>query len=104
MADIDPQSQFLGLWISAITRYKQDTKYDILDGRLEANSSDALLVVIEREQEKFKEYWKKGERVRNAIKPVLELVNRFSETVGESVAMVSIASAAPEIRTRLKSH
>lgn len=46
MADIDPQSQFLGLWISAITRYKQDTKYDILDGRLEANFPDALLVVI----------------------------------------------------------
>ena len=99
MADIDSQSQFLGLWISAIARYKEDTKCDILHGRLEANSPDALLVVIEREQEKFKEYRKEGEGIRNAIKPVLELVNRLSETVGEGMATVSIASAALEIRT-----
>ena len=99
MADIDPYSQFPDLWVSAIKRYKQDTRYDILEGRLEADSPDALVVIIEREQEKFKEFRKKGERIRNAIKPVLELVNRFSETVGESVATVSILFAASEIRT-----
>ena len=92
MADINAKLQFQEIWIAALTRYKQDTKRDYLDHGLEADSPDALCRVLDKELGKFKQYRKKGEKVHNAIKPVLELVNMPSETIGESLATVSIAS------------
>ena len=92
MPNLNPGSKFQEVWIAALTRYKQDTKCDYLDHGLEADSPDALCRVLDKELGKFKQYRKKGEKVHNAIKPVLELVNMPLETIGESLATVSIAS------------
>ena len=86
MADHDSRSQFLEIWITAIARYKQVTKHDLLQGKLQASSPDALLDIIETEQNKFSEYRKQGHKIRDVLKPVLGLVGVLSETVGESLA------------------
>ena len=91
MTDHDAQSQFLEIWVSAMAQYKQVTKHDLLQGRLQASSPDALLVIIETEQNKFSEYRKQGQKIRDVLKPVLGLVDVLSETVGESLSPVSVA-------------
>ena len=93
MAHPSPESQFQNIWISAIEKYNQDTKTDPLEGRLEANSPDALFKIIDEQLATVKDSRKIGEKVRNVIKPVLELVNAASETIGESLATVRIVSA-----------
>ena len=93
MADINAKLQFQEIWIAALTRYKQDTKRDYLDTGLAADSPNALFDILDDELNKVRQYRKKGERVRNAIKPVLELVNMSSDMIGGSLATVSIASA-----------
>ncbi|ETW83618.1 hypothetical protein HETIRDRAFT_102315 [Heterobasidion irregulare TC 32-1] len=75
------------------TKHKQHTKRDYLDHGLEADSPEALFRALDKELNKFKHYRKKGEKVRNAIKPVLELVNMCSEMIGQSLATASITSA-----------
>ena len=95
MVGHDSHVQFTEIWVTAITQYKRDTKHDILQGRLEADSPDALLDIINSEQHKFKEYRKRGQKIRAALKPILQLTELLSETVGESLAPVSIITTVP---------
>ena len=90
----NPESDFLVAWDLAITTYNQHTEsYYLIEGGLVANSPDALFGILDNELNSFQEYRKKGEKVRRAIEPVLNMVNVFSETIGEGVAMVSNMSA-----------
>ncbi|ETW79576.1 hypothetical protein HETIRDRAFT_322741 [Heterobasidion irregulare TC 32-1] len=91
MTDHDAQSQFPEIWVSAIAQYKQVTKHDLLQGRLQVSSPDALLVIIETGQNKFSEYRKQGQKIWDVLKPVLGLVDVLSETVSESFTLVSVA-------------
>lgn len=94
MTDPSPVLQFQEIWASAITIYNQDTKRDDLQERgLAADSPDALFVILDKEMNRFKEYQKRGERVRHAIQSVLELVNLSSGAIGDSLATVSTVSA-----------
>ena len=93
MAYSSPGEQFQEIWTAAITRYNQDTKRDYFDRGLEADSPDALFRILDKELNRFKEYRKKGKRARNAILPVLELVNISADAIGDSLATVSTTSA-----------
>ena len=93
MAHSNPESQLQDIWISAIEKYKQVTKSDPLEGRLGVNSSDALFKILDEQLATFKDSRKIGERVHNAIKPVLDLVDTALETIGEGLTMVCNASA-----------
>ena len=100
MADPRPGLQFQKIWSSAITRYNQDTKRDYLERGLEADSLDALFVILDKELNRFKEYRKRGGRVRHVIRSVLELVNISSGAIGDSLATVSTMYAkTPETDT-----
>ena len=93
MADPRPGLQFQEIWSSAITRYNQDTERDYLERGLVADSPDDLFVILDKEMNRFKQYRKRGERVRHAIRSVLELVNLSSGAIGDSLATVSTVSA-----------
>ena len=100
MANPCPGLQFQEIWSSAITRYNQDTKRDYLERGLEADSPDALFVILDKELNRFKEYRKRGRRVRHVIRSVLELVNISSGAIGDSLATVSTMYAqTPETDT-----
>ncbi|KAA1475000.1 hypothetical protein DENSPDRAFT_883228 [Dentipellis sp. KUC8613] len=82
---------FAEIWGAAIKRYETDTKKSLADASPDlagALTADRLLEVIDDEHGKFKNYRSRGEKVRSAIKPVLVLVELFSDVAGEGVANV----------------
>ena len=93
MADPRPGLQFQKIWSSAITRYNQDSERDYLERGLVADSPDDLFVILDKEMNRFKQYRKKGEKLRSTIEPVLNMVNVFSEVIREGLATVSTNSA-----------
>ena len=89
----NPRLDFLVIWNRAIVIYNQHTEsHCLLEGGLGADSPDALFGLLDNELNSFKEYRKKGEKVRSAVAPVLNMVNVFSETIGEGLATVSTKS------------
>ncbi|ETW83595.1 hypothetical protein HETIRDRAFT_312718 [Heterobasidion irregulare TC 32-1] len=104
MPDSNPGSQFHNIWKSALTKYKRDTDRDYFEGWLGEDSPDALFRLLDDELKSFKhfqEYRKKGEKVRRAIEPVLNMVNVFSETIGEGVAMAFSPAKAVSVAIRV---
>ena len=90
----NPGSECLLIWDRAISTYNHHTEsYYLIEGGLGANSPDALFGILHDELNSFKEYRKKGDKVRSAIEPVLNMVNMFSETIGEGLATVRTMSA-----------
>ena len=91
----DSQMDLLDVWVSAMERYKQDAKRDLPAGRLEAEPLDALLDVIDSQQNKFKEYRARGRKIRDVLEPVLRLIGLLSESADGSLASVGTAALAP---------
>ena len=87
-------SECLLIWDRAISTYNHHAEsYYLIEGGLGANSPDALFGILHDELNSFKEYRKKGDKVRSAIEPVLNMVNVFAETIGECLATVRTTSA-----------
>ena len=82
-------SQLANIWASALSKYKQDTKQDLLHVSLEVDSPKALLEIIDKEMKQFKEYRKKGERTRAVVISLLEMAASLSEMVSEGLTTVS---------------
>ncbi|TFY51087.1 hypothetical protein EVG20_g11172, partial [Dentipellis fragilis] len=83
-----PDSVFPEIWTAAIERYEGDTKIKVADAFRDLASTtsvDKLLDVIDGKQKKFKEYEKRGEKIRGALKPVLDIVSLSSAVAGEAV-------------------
>ena len=91
----DSQMDLLDVWVSAMERYKQDAKRDLPAGRLEAEPLDALLDVIDRQQNKFKEYRARGRKIRDVLEPALRLIGLLCESVDGSLASVGTAVLSP---------
>ena len=84
----------LVIWDRAIATYNQHTKsYYLIEGGLEADSPDVMFGILDNELNRFKQYRKKGEKLRSTIEPVLNMVNVFSEVIREGLATVSTNSA-----------
>ena len=92
MAASESNAQFAAIWASALEEYKRNTNKDPTLTPLEGDSPDALLAIIDEKQRTFKHYRSKGEKIRKALKPILELVLLFSEAAGEGTALVSVAT------------
>lgn len=82
-------SQLANIWASALSKYKQDTKQDLLHVSLKVDSPKALLEIIDKEMKQFKEYRKKGERTRAVVISLLEMAASLSEMVSEGLTTVS---------------
>ncbi|TFY70352.1 hypothetical protein EVG20_g2664 [Dentipellis fragilis] len=82
---------FTKIWGAAIRRYETDTKMSLADAMPDlagALTANRLLGIIDDEHGKFKNYRSRGEKVRNAMKPVLVLVELFADVAGEGVTNV----------------
>lgn len=86
----DTDKRFDEIWRMAIDQYKQDTGVDLQKSTMDASSPTELIELIDKEGARFKEYRKKGENVRAVLMPFLELVDRFSDTAGGVVGVVSV--------------
>ncbi|TFY61174.1 hypothetical protein EVG20_g7156 [Dentipellis fragilis] len=79
---------FSEIWKPAIERYEADTKIKVAEAfRDFANitSVEKLLETIDDEQRKFKKYEKRGKEMREALKPVLDVVSLSSDVAGDAV-------------------
>lgn len=89
------EKRFAYIWVAAMDQFKQDTRKDLhvlVEDRLmrDMSSPGDVIKLLEDKKNNFKTYRKKGEKVRAVLMPFLELVERFSDTAGGVVGVVSI--------------
>ena len=80
------QSAFDGIWKDALNKYESEAQIKL---SLTIQTPDDLLALIDKENQQFEAYRKKGLAIRNAVEPVLCLVRLFSNAAGQGVSLVS---------------
>ncbi|THH11184.1 hypothetical protein EW146_g8129 [Bondarzewia mesenterica] len=90
--------QFHTIWQEAIRKYESDIgiKIDLSSSSLFArvDSPDAVLKLVDEEQKRFNEHCKSGEKVRDVLKPILQVVCSFAEAVGLGASLAFPPSTA----------
>ncbi|TFY51312.1 hypothetical protein EVG20_g11059, partial [Dentipellis fragilis] len=81
---------FPDVWKAAIERYEADTSIKISVASralVSITSVDGLLEMIEQKQNRFMEYRKRGERIKGALRPVLDIIGALAGALGEGIAL-----------------
>jgi hypothetical protein len=88
-AYLNDSAHFADIWAEAIKEYKKQTKVSLKYTIEDFDSPSTVLAYISDEHEKFQEYRKKGERLRNVAQPVMIVVGKLADTAAEGISLVS---------------
>ncbi|KAA1474952.1 hypothetical protein DENSPDRAFT_883194 [Dentipellis sp. KUC8613] len=84
------EDPFAVIWKAAIQLYEGNTGTKIADAShaiAGIANVNALLEIIDRDQKKFAEYRNQGERIKAALRPVLNVIGTLAGAIGEGVAL-----------------
>ncbi|TFY65174.1 hypothetical protein EVG20_g5695 [Dentipellis fragilis] len=81
------------IWKAAIKQYEEETKNNLKaisesPDFVNISSADELLKAIDDKQKDFKQYRERGERIKGALKPILDIAGALAGAAGEGVAVV----------------
>jgi hypothetical protein len=96
-ADPSISSNFAAIFDAASHEYKSLTKKDLATHPLAAaiegyNSPDAILNVFRKQASTFDRFRKGDDKLMEWLSPIMNILFKFSETLGEGVGLVSICS------------
>jgi hypothetical protein len=77
------------IWQLAIEKYEEETKTLL---KFDTQTPYIVDDWIKEQEDTFKSFRKKAERIRNCLSPLLKLVEKFAETAGEAANVVSTAT------------
>ena len=94
MSNPDLQSHNLQLLRDALDNYAEKMKIDLKDNPFAeelkgCNSPEAILQLLEKNRDEFKDYREKDRKFINCLNPVVKFVHAFSEILGEATSLVS---------------
>ena len=94
MSNPDMQSHNLQLLRDALDNYAEKMKIDMKDNPfaeelMGCNSPEAILQLLEKNRDEFKDYREKDRKFINCLNPVVKFVHAFSEIIGEATSLVS---------------
>ncbi|KZV62659.1 hypothetical protein PENSPDRAFT_739236 [Peniophora sp. CONT] len=84
-----PVNDFGKLWKDALQRYKEETDRDLLElpiGKTfppSPSSADEIMRCFEKQNESFKAFRTRGEKIRRVLRPIVDIVLVFKECVGD---------------------
>jgi hypothetical protein len=78
----------------ALDTYAEQMKIDLKDNPFaeevkDCNSPEAILHLLEKNRDEFKEYRDMNRKFIDCIKPVVKFVHAFSNVLGEATSLVS---------------
>ena len=87
-------SSNLKLIHDALDTYIEQMKIDLQDNPFveevkACNSPEAILQLLEKNRDEFKEYREKNRKSINCLSPVVKFVHAFSNVLGEAASLVS---------------
>ena len=94
MSNPDLQSHNLQLLRDALDNYAEKMNIDLKDNPFAeelkgCNSPEAILQLLEKNRDEFKDYREKDRKFINCLNPVVKFVHAFSEILGEATSLVS---------------
>jgi hypothetical protein len=94
MSDPDLQSHNLQFIRDALDTYTKQMKIDLKDNPLadelkDCKSPEAVLQLLEKNKNNFKEYRDKNRKFIDCLNPVVKFVHTFSGILGEATSLVS---------------
>ena len=94
MSSPNLQSKNLQLIREALDDYADKMKIDLKDNPFAeelkgCNSPDAILKLLEKNKDNFKEYRDKNRKFIDCLDPVVKFVHAFSDVLGEAANLVS---------------
>ena len=95
MSNPNLQSQNLQLIRDALDDYAKQMKIDLKDNPFaeelkDCNSPDAILQLLEKNRDDFKDYREKDRKFIDCLNPIVKFVHAFSDVLGEAVSVVSV--------------
>lgn len=88
---LNPTATFSDIWRLAIQEYETEVGIDAsrLQSIATASSTvEEILIEIGQSQVEFETYRKKGEKLRNALKPMINSVGKLADALGDGVSVV----------------
>ena len=78
----------------ALDTYAEQMKIDLKDNPFAeevkgCNSPEAILQLLEKNRDEFKEYRDKNRKFIDCLNPVVKFVHAFSDVIGEATSLVS---------------
>ena len=94
MSNPNLQSHNLQLIRDALDDYAKQMKIDLKGNPFaeelkDCNSPDAILQLLEKNRDDFKEYREKDRKFIDCLNPVVKFVHAFSDVLGEAASLVS---------------
>ena len=94
MSNPNLESYNLQLIRDALDDYAKQMKIDLKDNPFaeelkDCNSPDAILQLLEKNRDDFKDYRKKDRKFIDCLNPVVKFVHAFSDVLGEAASLVS---------------
>lgn len=85
-------TEFSVIWNEAVNKYKSETKVDSLPlGPLDtATSPEAILTVVVGNRRDFEDRREKGKRLRDVLKPIVDIVQVMATVAGEGTSLVRV--------------
>lgn len=95
MASVEAEdAQFHKLWDEALQAYMRDTNKNLLnEDFIKLTSVDQLCAVVERNNEKFEKFRKRGGKIFTCLKYALKPIELFGNLAAGGASMVADPSA-----------
>lgn len=89
MTDATSEAQFVSIYKEAIAKYEQENGTEGLSAV--PCDIDGLLKEMTTRLSKFSAFRKKDKSIRQALKPLVEIVNTFAEVACEGVSLAPVS-------------
>jgi hypothetical protein len=88
-------STFQNLWLDALRRYKEKTGVDLfrisyIASIAACETVDDVMSILEVQDKNFRDFRRRGQKIRDALAPVVRLTEHFTAIGGEAAAAASV--------------